>query len=293
MKKLLLLSALFILLSVLLSVPTQACCFTNKDVHNGTGVDAYDLEIEVTGLRTVEWHFDGYLGAYRFAQFSTWKANGKTYLRWFDPRDPAGNPAPIPHCSWVHIGYQLNLPAPYTHGWWTDAAGNKIWNGHIQQPSHYFYPPWTPAPQEFPITNARLVLRNDFAGCPYPTIIRNITFAVLPEEIPLDSLNAQNAHLASMLQPLATGPFTMDSVGDSVYFDIPTPIPFGSVVVYRFEGGIGSPNEFVDFGQHHWVAPPGVIPTLTEWGLIIFAVLLVGFMTWVVVRRRRRVTIGI
>ncbi len=36
-----------------------------------------------------------------------------------------------------------------------------------------------------------------------------------------------------------------------------------------------------------------VIPTLTEWGLIIFAVLLVGFMTWVVVRRRRRVTIGI
>ncbi|MCX6829515.1 MAG: IPTL-CTERM sorting domain-containing protein [candidate division Zixibacteria bacterium] len=39
--------------------------------------------------------------------------------------------------------------------------------------------------------------------------------------------------------------------------------------------------------------PDAPIPTLTEWGLIIFAVLLVGFMTWVVVRRRRRVTIGI
>jgi len=35
------------------------------------------------------------------------------------------------------------------------------------------------------------------------------------------------------------------------------------------------------------------IPTLTEWGMIIFCVLLFGWMTWVVVRRRRRVTVGI
>jgi LPXTG-motif cell wall-anchored protein len=31
------------------------------------------------------------------------------------------------------------------------------------------------------------------------------------------------------------------------------------------------------------------IPTLTEWGLIIFGVVLLGFITWVFLRRRRAV----
>ena len=35
------------------------------------------------------------------------------------------------------------------------------------------------------------------------------------------------------------------------------------------------------------------IPTLTEWGLIIFGVLLVGVMTWAALRRKRGATIGI
>jgi len=35
------------------------------------------------------------------------------------------------------------------------------------------------------------------------------------------------------------------------------------------------------------------IPTLTEWGLIIFCVLLFGFMTWMVVRKRKGVTFGV
>jgi len=33
----------------------------------------------------------------------------------------------------------------------------------------------------------------------------------------------------------------------------------------------------------------GYIPTLTEWGLIIFGVVLLGFITWVFLRRRRAV----
>jgi len=36
---------------------------------------------------------------------------------------------------------------------------------------------------------------------------------------------------------------------------------------------------------------PARIPTLTEWGMIIFCVLLFGWMAWVIVRRRKRVTI--
>jgi hypothetical protein len=34
-------------------------------------------------------------------------------------------------------------------------------------------------------------------------------------------------------------------------------------------------------------ASPGNIPTLTEWGLIIFGVVLLGFITWVFLRRRK------
>lgn len=35
------------------------------------------------------------------------------------------------------------------------------------------------------------------------------------------------------------------------------------------------------------------IPTLTEWGMIIFAVLLLGFMAHTVIRRRKRVGVGV
>ncbi|HWR83525.1 MAG TPA: hypothetical protein VN285_09495 [Candidatus Deferrimicrobium sp.] len=34
------------------------------------------------------------------------------------------------------------------------------------------------------------------------------------------------------------------------------------------------------------------IPTLTEWGMIIFCALLFGWMAWVIVQRRRRATVG-
>lgn len=35
-----------------------------------------------------------------------------------------------------------------------------------------------------------------------------------------------------------------------------------------------------------------VIPTLTEWGMIIFSVLLFGCMAWMVVRRKRATEVG-
>jgi len=58
------------------------------------------------------------------------------------------------------------------------------------------------------------------------------------------------------------------------------------------------PNPGEIFGYDNFclrddVCPQGQIPTLTEWGMIIFCVLLFGWMTWVVVRRRRMVTVGI
>ncbi len=44
---------------------------------------------------------------------------------------------------------------------------------------------------------------------------------------------------------------------------------------------------------NHDVNPSEIIPTLTEWGMIIFCVLVLGFMTWGIVRRKRTVEVGI
>jgi hypothetical protein len=38
---------------------------------------------------------------------------------------------------------------------------------------------------------------------------------------------------------------------------------------------------------------PDDIPTLSEWGMIIFCVLLFGWMAWMVVRRRKRATVSV
>ncbi len=96
-------------------------------------------------------------------------------------------------------------------------------------------------------------------------------------------------------------------------FETPDPFIFGTLT--RFHGN-SLTNEFlVDTGTGlspiYANVPPAItgpdaiyqyiintylinsIPTLTEWGLIIFGMLLVGFMTWVFLRRRRAATIGI
>jgi len=41
------------------------------------------------------------------------------------------------------------------------------------------------------------------------------------------------------------------------------------------------------------VVCPSVIPTLTEWGMIIFCVLLFAWMAWVIVRRRKAAKVRI
>ena len=48
---------------------------------------------------------------------------------------------------------------------------------------------------------------------------------------------------------------------------------------------VGTAGEFTVLGDE--------VPTLTEWGMIIFTLLLFGYMAWVIMRRRQRVKVGI
>jgi len=84
---------------------------------------------------------------------------------------------------------------------------------------------------------------------------------------------------------------------EAVIFDIP-PIgdpfsssPYDSVLLYDYN----DPSTEVGWLTDVYVYPATVvpIPTLTEWGLIIFCALLFGWMAWMVVRRKRTVTAGI
>ncbi len=67
----------------------------------------------------------------------------------------------------------------------------------------------------------------------------------------------------------------------------PVTIPPGATVMVV----VDPDNEVEEFDENNNIIYlGGPIPTLTEWGMIIFCLLLFGWMAWVIVRRGRRVT---
>jgi hypothetical protein len=65
---------------------------------------------------------------------------------------------------------------------------------------------------------------------------------------------------------------------------------FQRFVVSQFSDGQTTPDGGVTFEFRSGAG--GAIPTLTEWGLIIFGVMLLGFITWVFVKRRKAVAVS-
>jgi hypothetical protein len=51
--------------------------------------------------------------------------------------------------------------------------------------------------------------------------------------------------------------------------------------------GVEVGNGWGIYGVTAFMYQRPTIPTLTEWGMIIFGVVLLGFITWVFLRRRR------
>jgi len=61
-------------------------------------------------------------------------------------------------------------------------------------------------------------------------------------------------------------------------------------VVSQYSDGQADPDGGVTFEFRY--TTESEIPTLTEWGIIIFTVLLLGWMAWAIVRRRNKATVG-
>jgi hypothetical protein len=161
--------------------------------------------------------------------------------------------------------------------YWTDENGDPIPGGMVYN--------FTPTPRLID-TLGRVYI--DYHNRFYPDGPLGVffpNFAVFDHAIPLDSLNELNPLLAQTLQPVpGIDSFTV-APGDFYTIQVPGTVDPGQYVVLRYEvmGSAGA----IDYVQFQ-VSPSGSIPTLSEWGLIIFSILLLGWMAFMITRRRRR-----
>jgi hypothetical protein len=155
--------------------------------------------------------------------------------------------------------------------------------------------------------NDTVIIDSLWYGAPYDTV--ELTDIWIFHE----STSVNTGIQPEIVPPPGTGPFTYEFV----YTDPDSnPRPQGGIHWYTTGQGIGSWERYnimfamagnpaglysfytydaVEDEYVRFVIPigqVGVIPTLTEWGMIIFCALLLGWMAWVIVRRRKRVTIG-
>jgi hypothetical protein len=70
------------------------------------------------------------------------------------------------------------------------------------------------------------------------------------------------------------------------------PLPQQGAVVFQYFVLSGGGDTLAVF-TNEAVLEETAIPTLTEWGMIIFCVLLFGWMAYSIVRKRRRTMIGV
>ena len=115
---------------------------------------------------------------------------------------------------------------------------------------------------------------------------------------PEDTLEVQNA-LAMYDSADVFTTSTLEVEADTSYTVFPPSFPITYIeypdsdpITGEFIFQWSDPESIGDMGITD-LGPCGDIPTLTEWGLMIFCALRFGWMAWVIVRRRRRVTVGI
>ncbi len=264
----------------------------NKDLTNIGTIDAYDVSIVLKGSHLTSWeHMGGFKNF--FTQPYPFPGGSNTLLKWsyfVDPNNPDQDPDPIRPGDMVHIGWQIigsDGIGTILDMYWTDEDGERILGSKIcQTAAHFVYVGGTPI---FSLAND-FVPDSDF-GDPVPLTIADLFFQIRPEAIDLDSLNLDNAALNAAFESIP-GTWTI-APGESISVDIPMDVPADQYILARYT--VDCPNGcagVIDFVQLP-TTPDDEIPTLTEWGLIIFVMLLMGCMAWVFVRRRKMAAVSI
>lgn len=257
----------------------------NKDIQN-RGPDAHDLAVELSGTHSICWHYDGYPSGPNqgvFSSFAWGPIVPNTKLHWQNFNDGTDNI--IQTGQTIHIGWSTCGYAPIRDMYWTDATGQKLPGSKVYNiTTHWHY--------NQVIKKFQFIWENPF---PVQVSIGNVVYAVLDSAVPLEELNAENAMLTAAFSDLPGGSDFTVPVGEQVTLDIPGIVPCRTFVVIRYQStGPGSMAACTDYMQipPQASASEAQIPTLTEWGLIIFGVVLLGFITWVFFRRRKAVSVG-
>lgn len=135
----------------------------------------------------------------------------------------------------------------------------------------------------------QLVLHDSIPG---PVEVANLQYAVVPEVIPVEDLSYDLEELPWILADMpkfvlspgdsieVVGPPEESEIADSV-------LVLRGMLVYQAACDDSTYIDTVPFAAEIFEETEP-IPTLSEWGLIIFCVLLLGWMAWVVLRRQRR-----
>lgn len=265
-----------LLITVLTSSLAMPCCYTLKRIHNDTGQDAWDFKIVLDGeYKVINWESSDF----RQMEDVYVPSTNFTTIRFFDPEFP------IKHCDWITIKYWLDKPAGNVSAvCWTDQ--NKLCINDLGlQVGHTVVPRLIFRARDDVI----LVLQN-YLESGLPIRIQNLRYAVQPEELSLADLDPNMPELesAKSLDVLADG--VVPSGGDMSLL-IPETIGPNQALIYSFEL-VNEVGEVVAYevGQHDFMDPdPPQPPTVSEWGLIIMALLLVTVGV-IMIRKQRQVT---
>jgi len=163
---------------------------TNKDFHQGIdpliypGSDVWGFQLTLMGERIVQDHYDGFLEGWRFLTFDSWTDDGNTYLKWWGPYIPPSEPMPLPYCTWVHLGWQLDQSARILEAGWTDIEGVILWpQGVVREVGHDV--------ERNPADELVLRLTYDIPTDEAATV-SDIYFLTLQPPLPLDELKPWN-----------------------------------------------------------------------------------------------------
>ncbi|HWR83118.1 MAG TPA: hypothetical protein VN285_07435 [Candidatus Deferrimicrobium sp.] len=242
-----------------------------EELHNGTGETATNLEKWLEGdVKIKDWYRGSKFKSFSYGYDAT---EDETKLKWSN--------GTVADSQWTWACFKTNKPGQVVQKYlprWTYASGDSVIAGpglslgfiHVTQ------------------NNGHLVISNtpQDGG---PITIQTIDVGDVPAilsfaQLDYDSLSSVTWDVSLTDQHV---PLYDSLVFTSLDFPSEGSIVFRARVILDDD-----PSNVVTYSGQYYVKSTDKIPTLTEWGMIIFCVLLFGWMAWVIVRRRRRVTIG-
>lgn len=254
---------------------TQAMAYTVQEkAWNNTGQHAHDLTKILLGYWVIT---DAIHDA--FANHTVVHVGPFTAIHW-----DGGAGVPAGGWTWACFTTASGVRAPVIAAFWTDAAGNIIGPAAIE-PSIST----STGLNDISVTLTHEAISWDGAGWPISEgdagdPLGNMTLTQIAWA-PADqtySMNELNDEL-----PVSWSPFsdTVIAYGGTATYDIGS-FEMYDVVLFRVTSQVGSTPAATTVMQFQMPQ----VPSLTEWGLIALAVLVLATGVWVVIRRRRTVS---